>query len=274
MDTNVNYTIVGLFVITLIAAITLSIIWLSSGFSFEQYKMYEVDMTESVSGLSVDSPVEFNGVDVGSVKSVEIDHTNPKLVKLLLDVKSETPISMGTVATLASKGVTGITFISLKDKGENPAPLKKQKDQKYPVIATAPSLFLRLDQALSRASENLHKVTEDIGALLTQENLESIRLTLHNMQRITANMAENNKQIDAILRNSARISAQLNPLIQSSTNTMRILEVQTLPATYRMISNLDATTRSLAEAAAEIKDNPSIIIRGVNRNNYGPGEQR
>ncbi len=274
METNVNYTIVGIFVIALTSAIVMSIIWLSSGFSFDQFKTYEVDMQESVNGLSIDSPVEYNGVEVGSVKSVEIDHQNPQLVELLLSIKSETPVSQGTVATLATRGVTGITYISLKDKGENLAPLQKQQGQKYPIIPTAPSLFVRLDTALSRASENLHKLTEDINALLSQENLESIRLTLANLSRITGNMAANSKQIDAILRNSAKLSGQLTPLIQSSTNTMRILEVQTLPATYRMLSNLDATTRSLAETAAELKENPSIIIRGVNRNNYGPGEQR
>lgn len=274
MDTNVNYTIVGLFVVTLVAAMTLSIIWLSSGFSFEHYKTYSVLMQESVSGLSIDSPVEFNGVSVGSVKTIQIDSKNPELVRLFLDVKSNTPISEGTVAMLASKGITGIAFIALKDKGDNPNPLVAKEGEPYPVIQTAPSLFLRLDQALSTLSENLHKVTDDISALLNKENLESIHDVLNNMQRITATMAANGKQIDAILRNAASLSGRLNPLIQSSTSAMRILEVQTLPATYRMLANLDAATRSLAEVTAEIKENPSIIIRGVNRNNYGPGEQR
>lgn len=274
MDTNVNYTIVGIFVISLISAIVLGVIWLSSGFSFVQYTTYAVNMQESVSGLSIDSPVEFNGVAVGAVKSIEIDENNPKLVELLLNVKSGTPVTEGTVATLASKGITGIAFIALKDKGENHTPLVAQKGQSYPYIKTAPSLFLRLDLALNQLSTNLRRVTDDISALLNKENLESIRATLSNLRQVTGTMASNSKQIDAILHNTAMLTSRLEPLIQSSTSTMRVLEVQTLPATYRMLSNLDAATRSLAEMSAELKNNPSIIIRGINRNNYGPGEQR
>lgn len=273
MDTNVNYTVVGIFVISMIAAVTLSIIWLSSGFSFEQYTNYDVYMQESVSGLSIDSPVEFNGVNVGSVKDIDIDPDNPELVKVLLAVKTQTPITEGTVATLASKGITGITFVALKDKGGDTKPLRAAKGQRYPVIKTAPSLFVRIDQTLSQLSVNLRKVTDDVNALLDKENLASIKGILNNMQRITSNMAANSKQIDIILHNAATLSTRLDPLIQSSTNTLHVLEVQTLPATYRMLSNLDAASRSLAEATAEIKQNPSVIIRGINRNNYGPGER-
>jgi phospholipid/cholesterol/gamma-HCH transport system substrate-binding protein len=58
METNVNYTIVGVFVISLMAVTIFTIIWLSSGFSSNVTKMYKVYMTESVSGLNIDSPVE------------------------------------------------------------------------------------------------------------------------------------------------------------------------------------------------------------------------
>jgi phospholipid/cholesterol/gamma-HCH transport system substrate-binding protein len=274
METNVNYTIVGIFVITAITAMVMGIIWLSSGFSLDQSKIYAVNMQESVSGLSIDSPVEFNGVEVGSVKSIEIDKKDPKLVILLLSVKNNTPVSLGTVATLASKGITGITFVALKDKGESQLPLEVLPGQKYPIIKSAPSLFVRLGEALTQLSENVKSVSKDINTLLSKENLESLHQTLANLQRITGTMAANSKQIEAILHNTALFSKKLDPLIITSTNTLRVLEVQTLPATYRMLSNLDAATRSLAEITEEIKANPSVIIRGINRNNYGPGEQR
>src|SRR4051812_27784006 len=107
MDTKVNYTTVGIFVITLVAFIVLSIIWLSAGLGFQQYKIYKVYMAESVSGLSQDSAVEFNGVSVGTVKSINIDHANPQLVTLLLNIQADTPISQGTKAMLNGRGLTG-----------------------------------------------------------------------------------------------------------------------------------------------------------------------
>jgi len=63
------------------------------------------------------------------------------------------------------------------------------------------------------------------------------------------------------------------PLIQSSTMTMRMLETQTLPAAYRLLSNLDNVARTLNEVSVELKQNPSILVRGVSRKTPGPGER-
>ena len=123
METNVNYTLVGAFVIILLASIIFVIIWLSSGLSLAQYSTYMIYMQESVAGLNVDAPVEYNGVDVGLVKEIELNRKNPQLVELTLGIKSNTPITMGTEAMLATRGITGITYIALKDKSADLRPL-------------------------------------------------------------------------------------------------------------------------------------------------------
>src|SRR5436190_24002712 len=103
METNVNYTVVGGFVIILMACFVVAIIWLSSGFSLEKDSTYMIYMQESVSGLAPDSAVEYNGVDVGSVKSVELNAKNPQLVEVMVQIKHNTPITQGTIATLSSR---------------------------------------------------------------------------------------------------------------------------------------------------------------------------
>ena len=108
METKVNYTMVGLFVIGLFSAIVMSVIWLSAGMTATEYTVYQVLMKESVSGLSIDAPVEFNGVNVGNIKNIEISQKDPQVVIVLLNVKEHTPITVGTRATLNMKGLTGI----------------------------------------------------------------------------------------------------------------------------------------------------------------------
>lgn len=272
METNINYAAVGAFVIILITALVMGIIWLSSGFSFGQHSFYMVYMQESVSGLNIDSPVEFNGVAVGSVKRVDIDKSNPQIVQLLLDVKSTTPITQGTIATLQTRGLTGITFIALKDKSENLTPLVTEKGEDYPVIKTGPSLFLRLDTALSSLSDNLRDVTISIRELLDKQNQQSIRSILLNIRDVTNGLAENNKKMQTIIINTERASAQFTPLMHSTTNAMRMFELQTLPATYQLMTNLDRMTRSLIDVAADMRQNPSVLLRGTQRQPIGPGE--
>jgi phospholipid/cholesterol/gamma-HCH transport system substrate-binding protein len=274
METNVSYTIVGAFVITLLAAMIFAIIWLSSGLSLHHYSTYLVYMQESVSGLSLDSPVEFNGVNVGTVTSIEINRKNPQLVELLLNINGDTPITRGTVATLNSRGFTGIAYLALKDKSTDLRPLVKEKGQRYPVIPSGPSLLMRLDTALTRLSTNIQHVSDAIQTLLNKENQQSIREILSNLSRVTETFANSSHKITTILDNTSKASAQLGPLLQSSRATMQVIEMQTLPISYQLLNNLNDVTRNLSQISVELKQNPSILIRGAAPQAPGPGEKR
>jgi len=260
METNVHYTIVGAFVISLVAALVLSILWLSSGFSTQTYSLYMVYMQESVSGLSIDSAVEYNGVNVGAVKSIQLDPNDPHLVDLVLKIKSDTPVTRGTSATLTTRGITGLAFMALKDKSADLRPLVAEKGQPYPVIPTSPSIFLRLETVLSRLSLNIQKVSEAIQTLLDTENQESIKVTLANLREMTGTLN--------------KATFRLEPLLQSSNNAMLMLQNQTLPATARLMTNLNDTVRNLTGLSSELRQNPSILIRGVQPRPLGPGEQK
>lgn len=274
METKVNYTIVGAFMILLISAFILATIWLSSGFSLVQYKTYELRMTESVSGLNVDSPVEYNGVNVGSVLNIALDQHNPQVVKVLLNINQTTPITFGTVATLKTRGLTGLTIVALKDTNNDPRTLVTLSGQDYPVIKTAPSFFVRLDLALNELSTNLRDVSKSVRALLSPENQQSIKEILNNVNSITENIANNNRKLDEIIFNTAKASRQFTPLMQSTMNAMRIFEMQTMPATYRVMTNLDNMTRTITDIGAQIKQNPSILVRGRAPAAMGPGETK
>lgn len=272
METKVNYTVVGAFMIALIGAFVLATIWLSSGFSLVQYKTYALRMTESVSGLSIDSPVEYNGVNVGSVLSIALEPNNPQVVDVLLNINYTTPITYGTVATLTTRGLTGLTIVSLKDKSTDKRPLQALHGQPYPVITTAPSFFVRLDLALSQLSANLREVSKSVSTLLSPENQQSIKAILNNMDTITGNIANNSKKLDEIMLNTAKASKQFAPLVQSTLNAMQLFESQTMPATYRVMTNLDNMTRTITDIGAQLRQNPSMLVRGKAPAAMGPGE--
>jgi len=274
MDTNVSYTLVGAFVIFLVSAVVMAIIWLSSGFSIVQYSNYLIYSQESVSGLSIDAPVEYNGVSVGVVKDIDLDHDNPHLVKVLLNISTTTPVTRGTVATLTSRGITGVAFIALKDSGTDLRPLVTEHGQQYPVIPTAPSIFMRLDTALRQLSKNIQTVADSFQALLDRDNLRSIKDILSHIDQVTGTLASNNQKLNTILLNTSHASQQLTNLLEYSNSAMRTVETQTLPTTYRLLSNLNEVARTLSEVSTQLKQNPSMLIRGVAPLPPGPGEKR
>lgn len=274
METNVNYTLAGAFVITLITAIILGIIWLSSGFSFDRYSNYLVYMKESVAGLNKDAPVEYNGVNVGSVSDIQLNKEDPQLVELTLAITTRTPITRGTSATLATRGLTGLTYVALKDKSADLHPLLAQSGQKYPVIPTSPSIFVRLDTALSMLTTNFQKIAESLQILLDKENQQAIKNILFNLQQITAELSSNNHRLTTIMINTERASAQFGSMLQSGTGAMQTLQTQTLPAAYQVLNNLDEISKTLSDVAEQLKQNPSVLIRGSDQQAIGPGEHK
>jgi len=259
METNVRYTIAGLFVIVLFACMTLGIIWLSAGLSVETYEYYNVFMKESVSGLAVDGAVEYNGVSVGTVKSIKINRKDPELVELLLRIRSSTPITEDTTATLNMRGLTGVTFIALRDKGTSRILLRAKPGEPYPVIKTAPSLLMRFDQALTQLNASFHDVSVSVNAVSTQ------------MQKLLDD--KNIQHFSNVLQNLTTATQKLSPLIQNSYYMLDTLNRQTLPAANQAISNMNSVMNNMNAVSLELKQNPSVIIRGKTPQPLGPGEK-
>jgi phospholipid/cholesterol/gamma-HCH transport system substrate-binding protein len=189
METNVRYTLAGTFVLIMLALVIFSVILLSSGFTTEKYSYYTIYMKESVTGLNKEGPVEFNGVEVGTIDEMLINKENPQLVELRLKIKTSTPITVGTKAKLALRGaLSGAAFILLEDKGNDKRPLLKKENEPYPVIPTTPSIIVRLDTTLTQISsgfqqlnENFRQISSSVKNLLSPENLQAIKRLLHKI---------------------------------------------------------------------------------------------
>lgn len=259
METNVNYTVVGAFVIALIMLIIIVIVWLSTGFSFQRYSVYRIFMSEAVSGLALNGPVEFNGVNVGRVNSIKIDKKNPKLVELLISIKSDTPVTRGTRAKLDFKALSGIANIALIDRGEDLRPVSLYSKQGYPVIPTSPSIYVRLDTTLKQLttafqqiSSSFKQISTSVNALLDKENLHSIKETLINLRQATK---------------------ELSPFLTNGKNALHLIEKETIPATNQAMHSFESLGNNLTNTSTEIMENPAIIIRGKQPHELGPGEQ-
>ena len=126
------------------------------------YRVYRIVTADTVSGLVVDAPVEFHGVDVGTVKRVEL--TGPRSVSILLGIRDSAPVTAATVATitsrgLATRGFTGYVYISLENVGEDNRPIITAQGAEYPVIRTAPSRMVNLDIAIDQVSRNVERLS-------------------------------------------------------------------------------------------------------------------
>jgi phospholipid/cholesterol/gamma-HCH transport system substrate-binding protein len=118
METDKHYFFEGLFIIGLCVAAALFFVWLENS-GHRDDVIYRIHFQESVSGLSPGDAVKFHGVDVGTVKTMQIDKTDPRLVQVDVSLRKDTPVKTDTKATLAMKGITGVQTIELSGGSAN-----------------------------------------------------------------------------------------------------------------------------------------------------------
>ncbi|MFO0706224.1 MAG: MlaD family protein [Nitrospira sp.] len=218
MEPKVNYTVVGAFVVLLGAAVLAGVLWLGKTDLRDAHDRYDAYMRESVAGLSVDSTVKYRGVDVGRVKAIALNPDNPEEVRLSLDILRGTPIKADTIAVLETQGLTGLATINLTGGSRDASPLQAAPGQEYPVIKTGPSLFFRLDEAISRllSEKGLTKLLADLDQLakaasdvVDEENRVRLKQTLRDLSDVAQTVASHKEQLDRGLTGAERSAENL-----------------------------------------------------------------
>jgi len=247
--------------------------WLAQG----RYTTYQIDTHDPVSGLIVDSPVEFHGVEVGKVKRVEL--VDPRSIRVLLAVSDDAPISRATVATitargLATRGFTGYVYVSLEDLGTGSGRLAASPGAKYPVIPTRPTRIVNLDVAIAQVNDNVQSMTDILQTVLDAKTVVSLKQSIESLQRVTKAMSDNTARMESIIASAEKTGRQLEPLVESSKQTVKVLQTQVLPEAYKAMANLDDLSTTLNGVATKISRDPSVIIRGTGPQALGPGETK
>jgi phospholipid/cholesterol/gamma-HCH transport system substrate-binding protein len=241
-----------------------------------RYATFQIRTHESVSGLIVDAPVEFHGVEVGRVARVEL--TDPRLVTVLLHIRKGAPVTPATVATitsrgLASKGFTGYVYVSLEDDPAGAQPIADSGNG-YPQIRTAPSHSVNMDTAIAQVNENVQYITTLLQTSLDPKTIASLKQSLESMQTITRTLADNSARMNTIISNAERATGRLEPLLASGNETARALQTQLLPETYDALVKLDRLATTLNSAAIRVERDPTVLVRGNAKRPPGPGETR
>lgn len=262
MDPKVNYFIVGLFVVILSVSVIFFALWMTFGLNKTVYNHYWVYTSESVSGLSIEAPVKFNGVNVGSVTAISLTPNNPEQVTVEIAVEAGTPVSVDTRALMMSQGITGLTYINLQGGNAHSLPLKCLPGQAFPVIQSSPSLMVRIDATIQNLSESIKDIDKSVSQLLCQENQKNIRDILQSVARLTHAMADHHVALGDSVDMLPLLVKNLSDATASAAQTYSTLNGQLSQGLLMNINNM----------MVELQANPSMLIRGRASVPPGPGE--
>lgn len=290
------------------AALIVAALWLASGGTLQKkFDLYLAVVDESVAGLNLNAPVKYSGVDVGKVQAIALEPGNPKRVNLLFAIERGTPIKVDTVAVLKAHGLTGIAYVELSGGAADAPFLRATAGGGYPVIRTKPSLSARLENVLTSVLAKLDSTSNNINALLSDENRAAFTGALADIATVAHTIAARKDTIDAGIANAgrtfeygSRATAQIGPVIERIGRSADAIEkmgsevartsavagntvnsvgadvkrftAETLPVLERLLGELSVLTTSLRRLSEQTERDPRGLLFGHKPVAEGPGE--
>lgn len=307
MENRSHALFAGLFVLVLLAAAAMAAIWF--GRKDVVYEPYELVSTYPVDGLSVQSQVRYQGMNVGQVQGLSLDQDRPGTIRVLIGVRPGTPITRGTWAEVATQGVTGISNIDLRDDGKDPQRVTTSVADPYD-IPVRPGFFQKLQSLGVGMLEDADAVLDDIRVFLSSENADRFSELLKNTQELTASLNQSvitlepairalpdvMAQIDQTLKSVDGFTSDITKLTKSAQQTVDYLnspggpinmatqslaqlqrsaaqlQSSTFPEINRALENISEASRSFGETVRQLEQTPQSIFFGPAPIKPGPGE--
>jgi len=295
----------GTFVLLLGIALVVGVLWLNRDERVGGAP-YIVQTTRAVSGLKVEAPVRFRGVDVGKVESIRFDPVEPGGVVVGLTVDPDAPITRGTYAQLGSQGVTGLAFVVLDDDGDKPQSLTAAESAANR-IPVRQSYFEEIAGTGKNLVADANDVARRLNALLSEPNQAQLLRTLSGLEEATRAVASAAGKLEPALRNLPAVTedtrkalaradellGNMNKLTLELTQRVDALERMskgaeqvgaaaqalsratvddTLPRVHALLDELARNSRQLDRLLSELNDRPSSLVFGRPAPAPGPGE--
>ena len=149
----------------------------------------------SASGLRKGGGVNFDGVQIGEIKSLKLD--NPRKIVAFVMVDNSAPIRKDTIVGLEFQGLTGVAAISLTGGAAAAPPVPLDEDG-------IPTLSADLSETKS-IRDTLHNVDQ-----VLVNNQAMLKDALLSFETYTATLAGKGEAIDSIMRKTDNAFATID----------------------------------------------------------------
>ena len=246
----------GIFVTIGILAVLLTIMLLGN---YSLTSKYIVNTYfENTAGLPKKSKVKISGVDVGNIKEIVLENGKAKVV---LVINREIKLYSDATAKIVSMGIIGTKYIELS-QGTPTNPVVEHGGTIN--AATGASL----EELIENAIKKVDNILGDAAEGLNKDFFKNLYETVENLKKVSKTIADKEKQINQIVSNFNKFSAELYDVTQQNKDDIRdiVLELKKVSGKIdEIVSKInegDGTIATLindGEMADEIKDTVSDI---------------
>jgi phospholipid/cholesterol/gamma-HCH transport system substrate-binding protein len=176
---------IGSTTLALIAAAFAGLLGYQKIHALRQQSPLRIVFEGSASGLRRGGSVNFDGVQIGEIKSLKLD--NPRKIVALVTVDNNAPIRMDTVVGVEFQGLTGLAAIALTGGAAAAAPVPLDEDG-IPILT-----------ADLREIESIRDSLHNVDRILVG-NQSMVKDALLNFETYTASLASKGDAIESIMR--------------------------------------------------------------------------
>ena len=259
METKAHHVLVGAFVLTAVAVLIGIVLWLGHTSAERDVHYYEIVFDDEVSGLTPGSPVEYSGITVGDVQNLRLDERDPRVVRVRIRVAADTPVREDTGARLGLANITGSSLIRLY--GGTP------DSERLTGTASEPGIIRADRSGINRILANsesllgdVNSLVQNINNLFSEENTSRVANTLDNVEQISAMLAEQREDFDALI-NDLRTSMQsFSQLADSSKDFIEQEGARSMEQIRSTLASVEATS---TELTLFMEQNQPALQRGI-----------
>lgn len=253
METRAHHILIGLFTVLTAAAALLFALWMSYAAGERDYQPYRILFERSVSGLSVGSTVQYNGIEVGDVTELTLNPDDPRQVVARIRVYEDAPIKVDTRAKLAFASITGSMSVQLHGGTPESPRLREQSDDDAPFIDADPSPIATLFDEGEEMIENVNSILKNVNELFDDNNREQAGNILTNIAQITDMIASQQAALDENMALFGDVSRQATTTLESIESLSQEANQLLGQEGQQVMRSAENASRDVARAAQRIE---------------------
>lgn len=278
---NVNYLVVGSFVLAVMVAFFVILVMLTGrGGSTDRYKVYY----DSVAGLKYGTIVSYEGYQLGQVEGVKpVQENGVTRYQVDIAIQAGWKVPGDSIAAIVSSGLLGGISIDIKE-GASKTPIavggtlqgQEGADLFSAVGGAAGDIkllisdvrkFVQTLNAESALFEDAHSVMKRLDnsaagleSILNKKNQESISHTIANVAEASKRLEKTLGEVEHLVSSSSEVVTEnredLHRSIRHLSASLEVVSQNIATITH----NLDGTSRNLNEFSRQIRENPGLLL--------------
>jgi phospholipid/cholesterol/gamma-HCH transport system substrate-binding protein len=249
MKTNrINNTKLGLFVLAgiIFMVITLYMIGRNRNLLGSTFSIQAV--VTNVNGLVPGNNVRFKGIDVGTVKSIEVTNDTAILVTMIIDEKMKPFIRKNAIASIGTDGLMGNKLININSQPGESLPIRKGDV----ILSSKPVETEEMLRTLNTTNNNMEKITGNLYEITVKLNSSKSLWTLLSDTVITQDLKSAVVEFKNAGANASGLTLKGKELITKLENGNGL--VNQLFTDTTLSNRLNSTLDDLKKASVQSSD--------------------